>query len=71
MFREVVAYAFERGVKGDILVKSTLPTNPQMQPLKESYKCKTNCLTCMKGVVSKETVVLRRWGSSIQKCGFI
>ena len=24
----------------------------------------------MKGVVSKETVVLRRWGSSIQKFGF-
>ena len=24
-----------------------------------------------KGVVSKETVVLRRWGSSIQKFGFI
>ena len=23
------------------------------------------------GVVSKETVVLRRWGSSIQKLGFI
>ena len=23
------------------------------------------------GVVSKETVVLRRWGSSIQKVGFI
>ena len=23
------------------------------------------------GVVSKETVVLRRWGSSIQKFGFI
>ena len=25
----------------------------------------------MKRVVSKETVVLRRWGSSIQKFGFI
>ena len=25
----------------------------------------------MKGVVSKETVVLRRWGSIIQKFGFI
>ena len=25
----------------------------------------------MEGVVSKETVVLRRWGSSIQKFGFI
>ena len=25
----------------------------------------------MKGLVSKETVVLRRWGSSIQKFGFI
>ena len=28
-------------------------------------------LTCNEGVVSKETVVLRRWGSSIQKFGFI
>ena len=26
---------------------------------------------CDEGVVSKETVVLRRWGSSIQKFGFI
>ena len=26
---------------------------------------------CMKRVVSKETVVLHRWGSSIQKFGFI
>ena len=25
----------------------------------------------IEGVVSKETVVLRRWGSSIQKFGFI
>ena len=25
----------------------------------------------MKGIVSKETVVLRRWGSRIQKFGFI
>ena len=25
----------------------------------------------LEGVVSKETVVLRRWGSSIQKFGFI
>ena len=30
-------------------------------------------IPCVKneGVVSKETVVLRRWGSSIQKFGFI
>ena len=28
-------------------------------------------LFVIKGVVSKETVVLRRWGSSIQKFGFI
>ena len=26
---------------------------------------------CLKGVVSKETVVLCRWGSIIQKIGFI
>ena len=39
-----------------------------------------NCFWCyfrqlfiflIKGVVSKETVVLRRWGSCIQKFGFI
>ena len=30
------------------------------------YLCQMN-----EGVVSKETVVLRRWGSSIQKFGFI
>ena len=30
------------------------------------------CDVCSdEGVVSKETVVLRRWGSSIQKFGFI
>ena len=33
--------------------------------------CKAVCVTRMKGVVPKETVVLRRWGSSIQKFGFI
>ena len=38
--------------------------NLQFQILDES-------LSYMKGVVSKETVVLRRWGSSIQKFGFI
>ena len=31
-----------------------------------------SCFYCRtKGVVSKETVVLRRWGSSMQKFGFI
>ena len=29
------------------------------------------CTSCINGVVSKETVVLRRWGSCIQKFGFI
>ena len=33
-------------------------------------KCKAE-QTSNEGVVSKETVVLRRWGSSIQKFGFI
>ena len=33
-----------------------------------NYECKNQC---MKEVVSKETVVLRRWGSIIQKVGFI
>ena len=32
------------------------------------FKCVS---TQNEGVVSKETVVLRRWGSSIQKFGFI
>ena len=30
-----------------------------------------DCVTMNEGVVSKETVVLRQWGSSIQKFGFI
>ena len=34
------------------------------------FHCKT-ILHVSEGVVSKETVVLRRWGSSIQKFGFI
>ena len=29
------------------------------------------CCSLNEGVVSKETMVLRRWGSSIQKFGFI
>ena len=33
------------------------------------YKLNSRCLN--EGVDSKETVVLRRWGSSIQKFGFI
>ena len=34
------------------------------------YFTVSNCpLIYLKGVVSKETVVLRRWGSSIQKFG--
>ena len=32
---------------------------------------KENWICINEGVVSKETVVLRRWGSSIQKFGFI
>ena len=32
---------------------------------------KATVLLLNEGVVSKETVVLRRWGSSIQKFGFI
>ena len=32
---------------------------------------RTQPILCLKGVVSNETVVLRRWGSSIQKFGFI
>ena len=39
-----------------------------------SYLSENNILSqyqMNEGVVSKETVVLRRWGSSIQKFGFI
>ena len=32
---------------------------------------KVSTVVSNEGVVSKETVVLRRWGSSIQKFGFI
>ena len=38
----------------------------KLDVLKQSYIAQMN-----EGVVSKETVVLRRWGSSIQKFGFI
>ena len=33
--------------------------------------CCVNLIKYIKGVVSKATVVLRRWASSIQKFGFI
>ena len=36
-----------------------------------SKTLKSTILAVNEGVVSKETVVLRRWGSSIQKFGFI
>ena len=44
--------------------------------LKEFSSCEWNefkgaNMQLIEGVVSKETVVLRRWGSSIQKFGFI
>ena len=35
------------------------------------FKTLLSCWAFNEGVVSKETVVLRRWGSSIQKFGFI
>ena len=37
--------------------------------MRMAFSMQTVCRT--EGVVSKETVVLRRWGSSIQKFGFI
>ena len=37
----------------------------------DSFKNRSTDIKRMKGVVSIETVVLRRWGSSIQKFGFI
>ena len=44
-------------------------------PKLTEYRCYINHFirVCSgnEGVVSKETVVLRRWGSSIQKFGFI
>ena len=43
-----------------------------MRKLKVFVPCRTKpLLELNEGVVSKETVVLRRWGSSIQKFGFI
>ena len=35
------------------------------------FRPKYDLVKCLKGVVSKESVVLRRWGSIIQKIGFI
>ena len=37
--------------------------------VRSTLKVTLNCMN--EGVVSKETVVLRRWGSSTQKFGFI
>ena len=37
----------------------------------EAQKAETVLSAVNEGVVSKETVVLRRWGSSIHKFGFI
>ena len=46
-----------------------LPTNNFLKGLEQ---CQDLFLVSInEGVVSKETVVLRRWGSSIQKFGFI
>ena len=38
---------------------------------KQQHSTETALLKVNEGVVSKETVVLLRWGSSIQKFGFI
>ena len=46
--------------------------NPQTQPTYGIESGNRSRATLVgEGVVSKETVVLRRWGSSIQKFGFI
>ena len=45
-------------------------TQDDRQPI-PSIQDILNSLSGNEGVVSKETVVLRRWGSSIQKFGFI
>ena len=37
----------------------------------DKFDCCVVCMLINEGVVSKETVVLHRWGSSIQKFGFI
>ena len=46
-----------------------LPHRPVRNPLKKNRQ--RVVFDWVEGVVSKETVVLRRWGSSIQKFGFI
>ena len=57
-------------------MKRLLPDQTRCCELKPSRK-RCYCtiaavlLRMNEGVVSKETVVLRRWGSSIQKFGFI
>ena len=44
----------------------------QTQPTYDTEsRNRTQATLVEEGVVSKETVVLRRWGSSIQKFGFI
>ena len=50
----------------DIIIPETLTIC-----LENAVQALQNVFQMNEGVVSKETVVLRRWGSSIQKFGFI
>ena len=45
--------------------------SPTTRPLKRGCLKLINIIEGIKGVVSKETVVLRRWGSSTRKFGLI
>ena len=50
------------------VISFRLGVNMKTNSIKFSHK---QSLEKNEGIVSKETVVLRRWGSSIQKFGFI
>ena len=50
------------------ILNSNTKSHGKITEITQNNKLKSNT---NEGVVSKETVVLRRWGSSIQKFGFI
>ena len=54
-----------------MMVKTSLRDHSLVLMTKHGSQRSTIFLPMNEGVVSKETVVLRRWGSSIQKFGFI
>ena len=53
------------GKRNEFFALTLLEVDTKWNPMMQSH------FLLNEGVVSKETVVLRRWGSSIQKFGFI